>query len=42
MLMWMMLRQAAIARHRLAWEAAGANPATWPVHMAMIRAVYGF
>jgi hypothetical protein len=39
---WHMLRAAAIVRHRLVWRACGRNPQTWPAHMRMIRAVYGY
>jgi hypothetical protein len=42
MLAWHMLRMAAIGRHRIVWRACGSNPATWPTHMALIRAVYGY
>jgi hypothetical protein len=41
-MLWHWMRMAAIARHRVAWVAAGSNPATWPLHMAAIRAVYGY
>jgi hypothetical protein len=41
-MMWHALRAAAIVRHRLVWAACGRNPDTWPLHMAMIRAVYGY
>jgi hypothetical protein len=42
MLTWHLLRAAAIARHRAVWRACGSNPATWELHMDMIRAVYGY
>jgi hypothetical protein len=42
MLAWHLLRAAAIARHRVVWRACGSDPATWELHMDMIRAVYGY
>jgi hypothetical protein len=40
--MWHLMRQAAIARHYAVWVACGRNRKTWPLHMAMIRAFYGY
>lgn len=43
MMMWYLMRSAAIIRHRIVWQAFEAsNPARWPGHMAVIRAVYGY
>jgi hypothetical protein len=42
MMIWHMLRAAAIARHRIVGRAAGSNPQTWELHMVAIRAVYGY
>jgi hypothetical protein len=42
MLTWHLLRAAAIARHRVVWRACGGDPATWDLHMDMIRTVYGY
>jgi hypothetical protein len=42
MLTWHMLRAAAITRHRILWNACGSNPVIWELHMALIRAVYGY
>ena len=41
-MMWIMMRNSAWARHRIAWRLAGSDPDTWPLHEAMIRAVYGW
>jgi hypothetical protein len=41
-MLWHMMRMVAIARHRAVWIAEGAKPETWPAHMALIRAVYGY
>jgi hypothetical protein len=41
MMTWYTLRIAAVMRHGIVWAACGCNPMTWPLHMAMIRAVYG-
>lgn len=42
MTMWELMRQAAYVRHYTLWLACGANPATWPMHVAVITAVYGY
>lgn len=43
MFTWHALRLAAIARHRLWWRMfEDSDPAEWPKHMEMIRAVYGY
>lgn len=36
-----LMREAAYARHFVLWVACGANPAMWPLHVAVITAVYG-
>ncbi len=36
-----LMRQAALMRHYWLWVACGRNPQTWPLHLTMIRAVYG-
>jgi hypothetical protein len=41
MMTWHMLRAAAIARHRMVWRACGRRPATWDLHMDMIRQCTG-
>jgi hypothetical protein len=41
-MIWHLLRLAAISRHRLVWRACGSDPKTWEAHMAMIRLVYGY
>ena len=38
--MWDILRIAAVIRHRVVWRMFGSNPLTWPLHKAMIEAVY--
>lgn len=42
MFAWALMRQAAYSRHLAVWVAFGANPATWPLHVAVITAVYGW
>jgi hypothetical protein len=43
MMIWHMLRLAAIARHRVWWHTVeSGNPEKWPDHMRMVRSVYGY
>ncbi len=38
-----LMRDAAIYRHRWVWLLfEGQDPAKWPAHMSVIRAVYGW
>lgn len=39
MLLWHMMREAAIFRHRVLWSLVGDD---WESHMELIRAVYGY
>jgi hypothetical protein len=41
LMLWLALRQAAVARHYWVWLAWGAKPESWAAHMALIRSVYG-
>src|SRR5690349_9015385 len=42
MLFWMLMRNAAVCRHYIAWRMAGGNPRSWAWHMAAVRSFYGF
>jgi hypothetical protein len=42
MMMWHLMRNAAVARHYAMWLASGANPVAWRFHMAAITAFYGY
>lgn len=42
MCLWIAMRNAAFWRHYAVWLACGADPADWPPHERLIRAVYGF
>lgn len=40
--MMALMREAAYVRHFALWLSCGANPLTWPLHVAVITAVYGW
>lgn len=42
MVVWHLLRGAALMRHYVFWQTFDGKPETWAVHMAMIRSFYGY
>jgi len=42
MMLWHLMREAAIIRHHILWVACGSHPDEWEPHMDVIRMVYGY
>lgn len=43
MMMWHLMRAAAIERHRSVWRIfEGARPEAWSAHMRIVRGFYGY